>query len=112
MKVMELYRDRIMGVISGLDRIRFRGTLRWLASQRGLNTFMSHSHILLKDFTGWGDGLKARIRESSKARADQLGIEMRYLMSSGVDKEKLAHQIAQARGITEGSICMFSVVEP
>ena len=112
MKLIQLYQDKIMGAIKGLDRIRFRGTLRWLASQRGLNTFMSHSHILLKDFAGWVDGLTAKIRESSKARADQLGIETRYLMSSGVDKEKLAHQIAQTSGITEGSICMFSVVEP
>ncbi len=29
---MELYKDRIMGAINGLDRIRFRGTLRCLAS--------------------------------------------------------------------------------
>ena len=50
MKLMELYRDKIMGVISGLDRIRFRGTLRWLASERGMNTFMNHARILLKDF--------------------------------------------------------------
>ena len=34
-KLMELYRDRIVGAISGLDRIRFRGTLRWLASEGG-----------------------------------------------------------------------------
>ena len=32
---MELYRDRIIGAISGLGRIRFRGTLRWLARERG-----------------------------------------------------------------------------
>ena len=52
-KLMELYQDRIMGAISGLDRIRFRGTLRWLASERGLSTFMNHARILLKDFSGW-----------------------------------------------------------
>ena len=49
MKLMELYRDKIMGAISGLDRIRFRGTLRWLASERGLSTFMNHARILLKE---------------------------------------------------------------
>ena len=32
MKLMELYQDKIMGAISGLDRIRFRGTLRLLAN--------------------------------------------------------------------------------
>jgi hypothetical protein len=30
MKLMGLYQDKIMGAIKGLDRIRFRGTLRLL----------------------------------------------------------------------------------
>lgn len=112
MKLMELYQDRITGAISGLDRIRFRGTLRWLASERGLGTFMNHTKILLKDFSGWVNSLTARVRQSCEDRADAIGIERRYLMSSGVDKEKLARQIAEDKGIKEGSICMLSVVEP
>ena len=112
MKLMELYKDKIMGSISGLDRIRFRGTLRLLANHRGLSRFMSHTHILLKDFSGWARDLTAQIRRSCEARADKAGIEKRYLMRSGVDKEKLARQIASDKGITEGPICMFSVVEP
>src|SRR3990170_478564 len=111
-KLMELYRDRIMGAISGLDRIRFRGTLRWLASERGLRTFMNHAGILLKDFADWVEGLTAQVRDSCESRAKDLGIEVRYLTSSGVDKEKLARQIAADKRITEGSICLLSVVEP
>jgi hypothetical protein len=111
MKLMELYQDKIMGSIKGLDRIRFRGTLRWLATQSGLSTFMSHSHILLKDFRNWVNGLTGLIRGSCEKRAMDLGIEMRYLKSAGLDKEKLAREIAQAKGIEDGSICMFSVVE-
>ena len=112
MKLMELYQDKIMGAISGLDRIRFRGTLRWLASERGLSTFMNHARILLKDFSGWVNGLTAQVRESCESRAKDLGIEVRYLMSSGVDKDKLAREIAADKRITEGSICLLSVVEP
>ena len=81
MKLMELYRDRIMGAISGLDRIRFRGTLRWLASERGLRTFMNHAGILLKDFSGWVEGLTAQVRGRCESRAKDLGIEVRYLTS-------------------------------
>ena len=112
MKLMELYQEKIIGAISGLDRIRFRGTLRWLASQRGLASFMGHSHMLLKDFGGWVNGLTAQIRDSCQSRARELGIEIRYLARSGLNKEKLARQIAMEKGITTGSICMFSVVEP
>jgi hypothetical protein len=112
MKLMELCQDKIMGAISGLDRIRFRGTLRWLATKNGLASFMRHSHILLKDFSDWVNGLTAQIRNSCQSRAGELGIEVRYLTSSGMNKENLARQMAKEKGITEGSICMFSVVEP
>jgi hypothetical protein len=111
MKLMELYQNKIMGAIKGLDRIRFRGTLRWLASQRGLATFMSHSNILLKDFADWVSSLTANIRRSCEEQADEIGIEKRYLNSSGIDKEKLARQIAQQKGIRDGSICLLSVLE-
>ena len=112
MKLMELYKNKVMGAISGLDRVRFRGTLRLLANQRGLSRFMSYANVLLKDFSGWVEGLTSMIRRSCELRADELSIEKRYLRSSGIDKEKLARQIAEGKGITEGSICMFSVVEP
>src|SRR4030042_4008015 len=94
MKLMELYQDKIIGAIRGLDRIRFRGTLRWLASEHGLGTFMNHARILLKDFSGWAEGMTSMIRQSCESRADQAGIEKLYLRNSGIDKEKLARQIA------------------
>lgn len=112
MKLTELYQDKIVGTISGLDRIRFRGTLRWLATESGLGTFMNHANILLKDFAGWVNGLTGLIRDSCEKRAKELGIEMRYLKRSGINKEKLAREMAQAQRIKDGSICMFSVVEP
>ena len=112
MKLVELYKNKIMGAISGLDRIRFRGTLRWLANQSGLRVFMSHRHILLKDFSGWVESLTSMIRQSCEAAANQLGIETMYLNRSNIDKEKIAREIAQSKGIEEGSICMFSAVEP
>jgi hypothetical protein len=112
MKLMELYQDKITGAISGLDRIRFRGTLRWLASREGLGSYMHQAGILLKDFSGWVEGLTRRIRSSCEAQAAQRGIKALYLMGGSADKEKLARSIATERGITEGSICLLSVVEP
>jgi len=112
MKLIELYQDKIIGATRGLDRIRFRGTVRWLANQSGLRTFMRHSHILLKDFAGWVESLTTMVKQNCKLRADELGIEKHYLRSSSTNKEKFARQIAEEKGITEGSICLLSVVEP
>lgn len=112
MKLMALYRDRLWGAISGLDRVRFRGTLRWLANERGLGTFMHSAGILLKDFSGWAQRLTEQVRQSCEERARQLEIETRYLRRGGVDKEALARQIAAEMKISSGSICLLSVVEP
>lgn len=111
MKLLELYKEKIIGAISGLDRIRFRGTIRWLANEIGINKFLGVQGILLKEFTDWAKGITAAIRADCEKQAQKYGLEMRYLNFSGVDKETLARQIALERGITEGPICYFSVLE-
>lgn len=112
MKLMELYQDKIMGAIKGLDRIRFRGTLRLLANQKGMRAWMRYANILLKDFGTWAEGITKRIRQSCQETVGGLGAPERYLRSSSIRKEDLARQIAHERGITEGSICLLSIVEP
>ena len=112
MKLMELYADKIFGAIRGLDRVRFRGTVRWLANDSGMRSFLSYMDVLLKDFGHWAENVTARLRASCAHQAKALGVETIYLASSGIDKEALAQEVAQTKGIKEGSICMFSVVEP
>ncbi|MDQ1248952.1 MAG: hypothetical protein QG597_3326 [Actinomycetota bacterium] len=111
-ELMELYGDRIVGAISGWDRVRFRGTVRWLASLRGMGSYMGAHGILLKNFGEWAAGITSTLRRACAAQADSLGIPLRYLDRAGIDKEALARQIAQERGVDTGDICMFSVVEP
>ena len=111
MKLMELYKEKIMGAISGLDRIRFRGSLRWLADQRGINIFLRGHGILLKDFTAWAKKITANIRQVCDRQAELLGWPTVYLNRSGINKEEMARRIALENGITEGPICNFSVLE-
>lgn len=111
MKLLELYQNKIMGAISGLDRIRFRGTLRWLANGTGIGRFLCSQGILLKDFTGWAKDITQNIRDRCNRQAGRLGIETIYLNRSGIDKEKYAREIARRNGIDRGPICNFSVLE-
>lgn len=108
---MELYADKIVGALSGWDRIRFRGTFRWLASLCGLNSFIGGRGLLLKDFKHWAQGLTDNLRAACEQQANELCIPTEYLRSSGVNKEARAREIAAERGIEVGDICMFSVVE-
>jgi hypothetical protein len=53
----------ILGVLSGFDRIRFRGTIRWFGSIRGVMTFLWEIQVRLTQFTAWAKGLTQQIVE-------------------------------------------------
>ena len=47
---IEKHSERICRVLSGLDRVRFRGTFRNLAVPVLMMKWLSHRNVLLKDF--------------------------------------------------------------
>ena len=107
-----MYAKSICGAISGWDRIRFRGTIRWLASTPGINSYLSTRNILLKNFGKWAESISAQVRSLCAAQAEQLDIPMIYLPSAAIDKEAYARRIMAERGVDTGNLCMFSTVEP
>ena len=109
---IDLYHKSIAGAISGWDRIRFRGTIRWLANASGMRTYLSTRGLLLKEFKPWAEKITAKVRAHCDEQARRLGIPMIYLRSGGVDKEALARKIMNERGVSTGDVCMLSVVEP
>ncbi len=111
-KFMEVFGEKTMGSISGWDRLAFRGTIRWLASVRGMASYLAYRGMLLKDFGKWASSLTAQVRSSCEDVGKTLGIRMEYLRSSSLCKEDRAREIALEDGIKTGPICMFSVVEP
>jgi len=111
-KLLALYGDKVLGSIKGLDRVRVRGTLRWLAHEAGMRTFLGSTGRLLKDFGRWAESLTKQVRASCEAQAKALGVATVYLQRSGVDKDGLAQEIATRDGRANGSLCMLSAVEP
>jgi len=104
--------QNIKGVLSGFDRVRFRGTLRWLANKRGLCAWLHHQNILLKEFKPYSMNITDTLREASKMLAERAGRPVEYLRSSRLRKEHYARKIAQRDGITEGLVCVLTAVEP
>jgi hypothetical protein len=49
-RFLERHRDRILGVLSGFDRVLFRGTLKSISYVSGLEIFLSSQHVLHKNF--------------------------------------------------------------
>ncbi|TXI07715.1 MAG: hypothetical protein E6Q76_08155 [Rhizobium sp.] len=104
--------SKIKGTLSGFDRVRFRGTIRWLSSLRGMGAYLGTMRILLKDFASWSKARTAEIDRATVALAQEAGRPMIYLPSSTERKETLAMDIARTDNITEGLVAVFKCVEP
>lgn len=108
---LRVHESKIKGVLSGFDRVRFRGTLRMLANTSGFAGLLSFMKILLKDFKEWSIDLTDRIRRASEELAGARNRPVIYLSSCHTDKEAIARGIAERDGITEGLICVLTCVE-
>ncbi len=89
------HEDRIVGTITGFDRILFRGTLRCISHCEGMRVFLSSQHVLLKNFGKFVQRLSQEVSEHGKAFAAKLGRPYQYLATSSIAKEQLAREIME-----------------
>lgn len=104
--------DRVIGVLSGWDRLVFRGTLRMLAYAGGMAAYLSRIGTLLKDFGDHAQAMTEQLIQASLQHAQAAGRPIEYLHSLSIRKDDYARRIAKTDGITEGLICVLSCVEP
>jgi hypothetical protein len=97
---IEKYRDQVTGVLSGFDRLVFRGSLRRL----------SQNSILMKDF-GTTSSRSAN-GSSGRPLKPYDREQVVFLRSAAVDKEAVARKVASERDIKGGWVCAISALEP
>ena len=106
------YRSVITGVLSGFDRLVFRGTLLPLVRDGGMFFFLERASIRLLDFRSFVLSTSERVKQAALAEAGRLGRPVRYLESSKTDKEELARKLLAENPIERGLICLLTAVEP
>lgn len=106
------HQSQATGMLSGWDRIRFRGTLRVLAAVPGLFTWLNEQHVLLKQFKGFALQLTERLKTSVEKVAAAAGRRIKYLASSALSKEALVQELLRREQIEQGIVCILSCVEP
>jgi len=106
------HKKHILGVLSGFDRVLFRGTLRSISHVEGMNVLLSCRNLLLKDFGAFVEKHSTHLKEHAKAFALRHGRPYQYIQSSSVSKEQTAKGIMERDGSTNGLICVLSCVEP
>lgn len=111
-RFLERHRDRIVGVLSGFDRLLFRGTLRSISHLTGMDIFLSSQGVLYKDFGRFAQRLSERLKNHAEAVAAKAGRPYLYLESSATPKEELARQVMERDHVGAGLVCVLSCVEP
>ena len=106
------HREEIAGVLSGFDRLIFRGTLRLISYPEGLMGYQWAKQVRLTEFGRQVLRVSERLKQACRAKAEALRRPMKYLASAGESKEEVARGIAAREKIEEGLVCVLSCVEP
>lgn len=83
----------VWGVLSGFDRVVFKGWLPQLYSPEGMNCYASANHVRLLDFKQHAKGVTAQVMASSLVEQAKADGWFEYLNSSAVSKDKAARAI-------------------
>ena len=106
------HQKSIRGVLSGFDRLRFRGTLRWLANTAGMKNFLWTVRVLLKQFGTYSMDITNQIKTATTEIAEEARRPVVYVDNSHERKEDIARRIAKTDGVSEGLIAVLTAVEP
>src|SRR5262245_51336777 len=111
-RFLERYQDRISGVLSGFDRLLFRGCLRSICHVGGMDRFLSSQRVLYKDFAAYVGRRSEQMKQHAETVAQRAGRPLRYLASAEESKEDLARKIMAEDRVKDGLVCVLTCVEP
>jgi len=111
-KFIAKYQSHIAGVLSGFDRLVFRGSLRKISYVFGLQGYLWAQNVLLKDFGSHVQQISQQVKQAALQCMQTYDRPVQYLCSSLINKEETARAIAQKDGITHGPVCALTSVEP
>ena len=111
-KFLQRFGANVRGMLSGFDRLRFRGSNRSLCHAGGILAFLCWVKVLLKDLGAYAEDRTQTLCTAIEQRATELKVPVVYVPSSTDDKEAIAVAAAQQRNQQAGLIAVLSCVEP
>jgi hypothetical protein len=99
-------------VLSGFDRLVFKGRLPQLYSPEGMNCYAAANHVRLLDFKKHAKAVTQQVLAASlMAEAKKAG-RFQYLNSGQACKEETARAILKQRPTDEGLVAVLQCIEP
>jgi len=112
LEFIQKYRDKTSSVLSGFDRIVFRGLLRSIVHPEGMKKHLSRCDVPRRNFGVHVEQTTKKLKNASLAEAERLGRPIIYLQSSQTRKESVAKQVLAENPVDSGLLCVLSCVEP
>lgn len=109
---LQRHAGSVTGVLSGFDRLRLRGTLRFLANASGMGAFLWHAGVKLTEFGAFAEGLSTRIKAAGEAVMEASGRPVIYQSRPSESKEEMAREVILRDRIESGPVCLIKAVEP
>lgn len=114
---LSIHQESVVGTLSTFDRNIFKGHMTNFYPDGAFARFLSRQGILLKEFKSYVSKVSGDLKSHAQQLAQEAGRQYLYLQSAttrakGRSKEELARQIAEEEEISEGLICVLSVLEP
>jgi hypothetical protein len=117
------YGDHINGVLSGFDRLVFRGSLRRLNYgywnkkldafvAQAMEQYLWQNKILFKDYLDHVKRVSQRVKQNSIGAFEKLGLPTPFLRNPSADKDAVAREIAAEKKVESGLVCALSTMEP
>jgi hypothetical protein len=108
---LQRHQGQILGVLSGFDRIRFRGSLLLLQSTASVCGWLKQIGVAFKDFAKYAEGQTKQLSRAVNQLAADAGRNVEYL-NAVVNKEQLIENIRAEKGVARnGLIAVLSTLE-
>jgi uncharacterized protein Smg (DUF494 family) len=109
---LEKFKDEIIGVQHGFDRIEIKGYIKDFQIDKPFYYFLSKKECLLKNYKEFALERRDALRKHIDAIAEEANCHREHLFSSEREKLDIAKEIVKKNSVKEGLICILSAVEP
>jgi hypothetical protein len=106
------FAELVVGVLSGFDRVVFKGRLPQLYSPEGMNCYASANHINRKQFKAHAREVTQRVLQASLVESAKATGRFQYLSSGKVSKDEAARVIRERHPLDRGLAALLQCVEP
>jgi hypothetical protein len=102
----------VVGVLSGFDRVVFKGRMPQLYSPEGMNCYAAANHVRLLDFKKHAKEVTQKVLQASLVEQAKAAGRFQYLNNGKQSKDEVARSIGERRPIDEGLAAVLQCVEP